>query len=210
MGTLVAARLLNDGFDDRGSSIDAGWARKVVKGVYTYGQPMVGDPAFADECARYVAPVLYRHTHRKDVIPHVPVRSILESLPAGARPARALRYVHFGTERHSPTLRGPWTPGSDSKAALVLRAFLDVGINAVAARLFAGAMPVRYSLDDHKPLNYEEISRHSIEPQAAPVTPTWRSVVDVMVPLQLRKTFRAVLAPNGASPRRPPNTTAAG
>lgn len=60
---------------------------ELLKGVYTFGQPMIGDPSFARACesdAEFSRKII-RYVHGDDVIPHFP-------------PVTAGPYEHFGRE----------------------------------------------------------------------------------------------------------------
>jgi hypothetical protein len=61
--------------------------RSIVRGVYTFGQPMIGDRRFAEACESdaLLARRVFRHVHRNDVVPHLP------AVPYG-------RFRHFGRE----------------------------------------------------------------------------------------------------------------
>lgn len=59
------------------------WSK--VKGIYTYGQPMVVDNHNHQECQQRIGNRLHRHVYRNDLIPHLP------PLSTGA-------YDHFGLE----------------------------------------------------------------------------------------------------------------
>lgn len=43
-----------------------------VRGVYTYGQPMVIDTFSSNECDRLIGDRLFRHVFYNDIVPHVP------------------------------------------------------------------------------------------------------------------------------------------
>jgi triacylglycerol lipase len=57
---VLAAALLHFGF------------RKKVAGVFTYGQPRVGDPAFSTAFDQELGAVTFRYVNDLDVVPHVP------------------------------------------------------------------------------------------------------------------------------------------
>ncbi|AUX40457.1 uncharacterized protein SOCE26_018580 [Sorangium cellulosum] len=62
--------------------------RPLLRGIYTFGQPMVGDRAFAKTFERQFGSKLFRHIYNRDVVPHMPPRS-------------AGRFEHFGQEYRS-------------------------------------------------------------------------------------------------------------
>lgn len=79
-----------------------------IRAIYTYGQPMVGSPRFAEQCRRmdgFFDRNLIRYIHLRDVVPHVP-------------PRETGRFQHFGQEwlyRPRAGARSPseeWTPTS--------------------------------------------------------------------------------------------------
>src|ERR1041385_2920058 len=76
MAVLAAARLFADGYED---------LRPKIKGIYTFGQPMVGDTDFATACEQDFQGRLHRHVFQHDVVPHLPPRS-------------GLKYAHSGGE----------------------------------------------------------------------------------------------------------------
>ena len=43
-----------------------------IAGVYTYGQPRVGDPAFCSSFDQALGPVTFRYVNDLDIVPHVP------------------------------------------------------------------------------------------------------------------------------------------
>lgn len=61
--------------------------KDTLRAVYTYGQPMIGDAVFAEECQEdpFLATKVYRHVHRHDIVPHLP-------------PVVSGSFTHFGTE----------------------------------------------------------------------------------------------------------------
>jgi hypothetical protein len=165
MAVLAAARLLGQGFDNTGTSIDPGWAKGVAKGVYTFGQPMVGDPAFARFCEKsFGTDLLFRHVFRDDVVPHAPPTSS-KLVPWGGRP----EYQHTGKERHARGLNDVWAERAASRRAGVAEALLEIGLSAVEAR-FAPSAPLKgLSIDDHLPSNYLDVSRFVLDSISAPV-----------------------------------------
>lgn len=56
-----------------------------LRGVYTFGQPMVGSKAFAEKCAGDFGHKLFRHIYKWDVVPTLPPRTMGE-------------FAHFGQE----------------------------------------------------------------------------------------------------------------
>ena len=176
MGVLAAVRLFSGGrsFPDKRDP-------SLLGGLYTFGQPMVGDKAFATANENTVGNRLFWHVYRKDIVPHAP-------------PESALDYVHLGGEWRAEALNNPWTRERESsQRAEFLRAVFDVLANAGLARTFPGAMPGKYSLDDHMPSNYLDVSRFTVDPSVGYVVPTWRSELVAKLPPLLRNGVREVL-----------------
>ncbi|WP_437679049.1 lipase family protein [Sorangium sp. So ce131] len=144
--------------------------RPLLRGIYTFGQPMVGDRAFARNFQKHFGHMLFRHIYDKDVVPHLPPRT-------------AGDFEHFGQEYKRE--RGGWVSSDGASArqarfgALALAGslaswlaeqfpidplFPDVGRMAWVKR---NLMPpilhkrwwLRYSMADHMPINYLRTSR---------------------------------------------------
>jgi hypothetical protein len=139
--------------------------KKVVKslrGLYTFGQPAVGDANFARWAQSTFGGMTFRHVFARDIVPLLPTTDI-----------NAL-YQHFKSgvwtaERESSTWSGPNSDRSFNVAkslgvALVL-ALTDFYTRRVPfrhwtlRRFFDYA--IRYSVDDHSPLNYIRVSEAS-------------------------------------------------
>lgn len=174
MAVLAAARLSRD---DYAALLPPG----VLRGVYTYGQPMVGDQRFADFCEGKFGALLYRHVYHNDVVPQVPPRS-------------NLAYAHIGEEYRSAALNEPWTLSRKASERTSLAAALAfVAANAIEARLSPRDVLPGPSIDDHMPSPYIEVSRYTLNPRTAvrerkklleraleAVSGTWSSVGDVV------------------------------
>jgi|HubBroStandDraft_1064217.scaffolds.fasta_scaffold08998_6 hypothetical protein len=186
MAVLAAARLFGSGFDKD-------WTPKqVIKGVYTFGQPMVGNEAFAGGCEKTFGGRLFRHVYRDDVVPHLP-------------PTSELNYRHTGEERRADALNDLWKSGyPPSKQVSLTRALIDVGFNAVEARLTPSKAPDGLSVDDHMPSNYLDVSRYVIDPGCGYVVATGRRWIEAVVPARFRGTVRSLLTrSNGGSSTGP-------
>jgi hypothetical protein len=157
MAVLAAARLFGSGHEQ--------WdPRKLVKGVYTFGQPMVGDKGFADSCELAFGPKLFRHVFRSDVVPHLPPKS-------------GIPYAHTGKEWRSEGVTEAWQGDHEpSKRASLPSAVLEILLNAVELRFVPKANLLGYSIDDHMPASYMDVSRYSIDATsvAAASAPRWR------------------------------------
>jgi hypothetical protein len=155
MAVLAAARLFGRGYE-------AWEPRKLVQGVYTFGQPMVGDRGFAELCARAFGPRLYRHVFRADLVPHLPPRS---SIP----------YAHTGTELRSDSVLSPWKGDYEaSKRASLPAAVFDALLNAVELRFIPRPLLLGYSIDDHMPAGYLDVSRYSLDPRSVAASSAFR------------------------------------
>lgn len=130
-----------------------------LKAVYTFGQPMVGDPGFADSCREdpFLDRDVIRYIHGDDVIPHLP--------PASSGP-----YRHFGREfrYRTPSLQRllPWADPVGGRREWREQSSPTGqvwGLSALAlagTAFFAGkfrltrSLPSLYSIDDHFPRRY--------------------------------------------------------
>jgi Lipase (class 3) len=130
--------------------------REKLRGVYTFGQPAVGDRVFADAFDAAFGRKFFRHVYRKDVIPHLP-------------PLTMGLFTHFG--QHLVEDGGIWalrpTPGNQ---LFTWRNQALAGADALAFGLVAWVrdqfpllswLPLPYSLSDHSPLNYLRTSLDS-------------------------------------------------
>ncbi|MGK3961153.1 hypothetical protein WMF38_49880 [Sorangium sp. So ce118] len=141
MAVLVAARLFTDG--------RYGDLRQLLRGVYTFGQPMVGDAAFAARAGELLGDRLFRFVYANDIVPRLP-------------PLSTGRFVHFGRAYRSAG--EGWT--YESKVAGQTRTFLvstAVGVFAwVKQQLpIIRWLPLPFSWGDHSPANYVEASQQS-------------------------------------------------
>ncbi|GGL65517.1 hypothetical protein GCM10010129_06360 [Streptomyces fumigatiscleroticus] len=122
--------------------------RAAFRGLYTFGQPMVGDQAFADHFQERVGGMTFRHVYQYDLVPRFPPRT-------------AGDFAHFGREFFG-TRTSPWSE-RDFPVQQVLAAAVafPVGILAfLLQQLPAGrkiSLPV--SLADHMPQNYVDCSK---------------------------------------------------
>jgi len=117
----------------------------VLAGVYTYGQPMVGSPAFAKACDEhaFLADHVIRYLYRHDPVPHVP-------------PKDSGKFAHFGLER-SYEGAFPWLDTSAHPAGQMTLALDFLGSSlgfVVQAFERLRALPLRYNLNDHLPHHY--------------------------------------------------------
>ena len=118
-------------------------------GIYTFGQPMLGSPAFAEYAHARMGKLLFRHVYRDDIVPHLPRRFGIA------------RFVHFGTEWRAAR-PADWRR-SRAKSHQVFDAVLG-GVGAVVVPWLAAAgerigrrLPLSYSWQDHSPSRYLDI-----------------------------------------------------
>jgi hypothetical protein len=146
MAVLAAAKLF--GGHDRALT-------RILRGVYTYGQPAVGDARFAEYCKELFGARLHRHVFASDVVPCLP-------------PSSTGSFVHFGQERVAPSGKDTWLPPEVARgqASYVLSAVAASALSFVLRRLPRAAYLQRhlldYSLEDHSPTGYIEASRSSV------------------------------------------------
>lgn len=124
-------------------------ARAALRGVYTYGQPMIGGVDVAQRCDELFGHVVFRHVFGRDVVPQLPARA-------------AGRFAHFGRRLRDVDGRWAWEERASSQ---VLSAVVAVGVG-VLAWAFAQMPLLRwlalpYSLDHHSPLHYVRTCRRS-------------------------------------------------
>lgn len=112
--------------------------------VYTFGQPMVGGPEYAEAADRALAeagvPVL-RYAYRKDPVPLLPPRSVG-------------RFAHFGQELRLDR-DGAWAP-SPSSTAMPLLSGVVTSLASYGLTRFPllREVPFRYKIEDHLPHHY--------------------------------------------------------
>lgn len=155
MAVLATARLFGRGYE----AWDPG---ALLRGVYTFGQPMVGDKGFAEFCARTFGPKLFRHVYRSDLVPHLPPKS-------------GIPYAHTGKELRSDGLLSPWEGDHEpSRRASLPASVFDVLLNAVELRFIPRPLLLGFSIDDHLPVGYLDVSRYSIDPRSVAASSAFR------------------------------------
>jgi len=128
----------------------AAW-RPLVRGVYTYGQPMVGDAEFANSCSPRFGDIVFRHVYDHDLVPRMPPRT-------------TGNFKHFGAE-YVGTEKG-WNPRSElSSQAWSALWSIPIGAAAFVFKQLPLLSSIRlpYSIDDHSPNNYLEAFRAARE-----------------------------------------------
>jgi len=163
MAVLAAAKLMG-----------TEWASK-LRGVYTFGQPAVGDQAFADWGREKFGDILFRHVYARDIVPRLP-------------PASTGAFAHFGTEYHSRSAGSAgrnspelppeiWAKRSPGKETTLLRFALPSAAGALlefATRRTQWLRRLRFtsSIDDHGPAFYLKTSRDHAHASRSPGTET--------------------------------------
>ncbi len=136
-----------------------------LKAVYTFGQPMIGDPSFAQACQRddFLRENVVRYVNDNDPVPHLPPgasgpyrhfgREYAYRVPYLQQASGLLRYLP-GCAYQPP--RGEWR----ERAAVTSQMPSALGI-ALGASMFIGrkfqylrALPAVYSFEDHLPHRY--------------------------------------------------------
>jgi hypothetical protein len=116
--------------------------RNVLRGVYTFGQPMVGDANFAENAERDLGGMVFRHVHDKDLVARVPLLSNRD-------------FRHFGQEYHST--EGGWAPARRNVSP-ARTALFGSRISATSRLLqqlpFVRGLKLPLSWEDHAPLHY--------------------------------------------------------
>jgi hypothetical protein len=158
MAALAAFRIAHDD-----AYVDL---RQKLRGVYTFGQPMVGNKSFAAECEKdpLLGARFHRHIYENDVVPVLP-------------PHLAGEFAHFGSEYHSNGKEPGWNASKRGDYVKQLSHF--TGPILIAASAFttnqipalkriaevAQSVPLLeraglvYSLYDHGTANYIDSSR---------------------------------------------------
>ena len=130
MAVIAAAMIFGD-------SRYASW-QPLVRGVYTYGQPMVGDEEFARSCDARVGKLVFRHIYERDLVARMP-------------PLTTGYFKHFGAE-YAGTEKG-WTPRTPA-VEQALTALWSIPIGAAAfvfKQLPVSLAAAALLIDDHSP-----------------------------------------------------------
>ncbi len=124
-----------------------------VRGIYTFGQPMVGDSDFAQHYESRFGGMLFRHVFRHDVVPHLPPREVDD-------------FRHFGQELFASKPGEGWQVSSPIRSTACVFAVATAAValaDFLARRLrVLRWLNLPYSLEDHSPQRYIEVSRHSL------------------------------------------------
>ncbi|WP_437850850.1 lipase family protein [Sorangium sp. So ce363] len=124
--------------------------RDVVRGVYTYGQPRIGNEIFARRCQDAYGRLLFRHIHANDVVPMFPPPSIG-------------RFEQFGHELRSSAAGWVFSEQPARRAdAAPFGSTVDV-LAWIKQRLpLVRRLHLPFSSDDHAPHWYVSVSQRSL------------------------------------------------
>jgi hypothetical protein len=114
-------------------------------GAYTFGQPMVGSPAFAVRCDEheFLAGNVFRYIYRRDPVPHLPPRD-------------SDHFQHFGREfSYEGAFPWPETTNHPAEQMGFVVELLGAALGFVADQLRAlRSLPLQFSFADHGPQHY--------------------------------------------------------
>lgn len=133
--------------------------KDVLRGVYTFGQPMVGDEIFKSTFAPMFGESLFRHVYADDPVPHLPPKS------TGT-------FTHFGNE-YRASKGTPWqlskqnTTQAWNAPCAALRACLGWLQDQFPGPPLSW-LPGAYSCIDHVPLAYLRASLKSVPSEFGP------------------------------------------
>jgi hypothetical protein len=149
MAVVAAACLLQEPNDGRG------WD-SILRGIYTYGQPMVGDAEFVANCKKRFQNRLFRHVYGDDLVARMPPKTIHN-------------FKHFGQRRYSAAPDQPWEaskPSARDESPSLVDTLGTAAMSFVVRRLslprIVDLVPLPYSIDDHMPTNYIHASRSTL------------------------------------------------
>ncbi|XXX72134.1 lipase family protein [Sorangium sp. So ce134] len=122
--------------------------RGVLRGIYTFGQPMICDPALASHWQRQFGSIVFRHVFSDDIVPRLPPRTMGE-------------FAHLGHEYVDQN--GTWVlegPHSSRQACSALASNL-IGLTAWLLRQFKVTQDIElpFSWEEHSPMHYIATSR---------------------------------------------------
>jgi len=143
MAALAAVRLVTDpAYRDRFGT--------KLRGVYTFGQPIVGNRSFAKACDahEFLGASVFRHVYGHDIVPRLP-------------PAVTDQFVHFGAQLHAAP-GGRWTqsrPPLTQVPEILWSTLLVPAIAFVSQQLKRTRdLDLPYSWYDHSPTFYIQAS----------------------------------------------------
>lgn len=138
----------------------------LLKAVYTFGQPMIGDPNFAKACQKnpFLRDKMIRYIYDSDVVPHLPPRTsgpfrhfgrewvyriphIRHSVLGAARYLGAAYNTRDGDWKEQTKVAGQ-APSALGGFGLAVLAFVANKIQPLRS------LPILYSFEDHRPHHY--------------------------------------------------------
>ncbi|WP_437790745.1 lipase family protein [Sorangium sp. So ce693] len=124
--------------------------REKLRGIYTYGQPMVGDAGFRAHFEEKLGPMVFRHIYGNDLVPRMP-------------PKTTGKFFHIGKE-YASSDTGWVRRGSVVRQLHTFAMSNALGILALLRKQligipFIGWIPLGVSWGDHSPLNYLRTSQ---------------------------------------------------
>ncbi len=124
--------------------------REVHRGTYTFGQPMVGSPEFADSCRPIFGDYVFRHVYGHDIVTRFP-------------PRITGNFEHFGSE-YVPLGDG-WhgiKPTSSQLNTVLLSNVLGVSAYLFEQFPLLDRIKMPVSWGDHSPVRYLSVGSKSV------------------------------------------------
>jgi hypothetical protein len=156
MAALAAAQIYRSNFKNRCARWDA-----ALCGVYSFAQPSVGDAKFAERIGSQFADRLFRHIFDEDVVPCLPPKAVDAD------------FVHFGRRFFAPSNDGQWQAGGEDRRASLAElgsVFIDLLVRRVDILRGLDQRFLRFSIDDHSPRGYIDVSRNSATGDTSRIT----------------------------------------
>jgi hypothetical protein len=157
IAVLAAARL----FREYETLEDARFMRVFdsLRGVYTFGQPAVGDGDFSKWYAENLGSLTFRHVFAKDLVPALPTSDV------------NAMYQHFVCGVWTAKRDGASWAGPNEGLTFPVAKYFGLALALAGADFYGRRIPLRakllsqlfswlnpYSLDDHSPMNYLRVS----------------------------------------------------
>lgn len=124
--------------------------REKLRGVYTFGQPLMGDQEFSDACDARFGELVFRHVYGHDIVTHLPPRLY------GA--FRTFGQGYVSTPDGWTHRTGTPTQTYTLVASAILGAFAWYAKQVPLLR----SLRLPLSIADHSPANYVRCSRLSV------------------------------------------------
>jgi hypothetical protein len=125
----------------------------LVRGIYTYGQPMVVDDRDRSTCETRIGARLFRHIYFNDIVPHLPPLSV------GAFDHVGAEYNYDSNHGWGPRTDWPWVPMFKRRATqvfLLVGTLPFIGYDFVAQNIQWNIFKSPWSIADHTPVGYME------------------------------------------------------